>query len=263
MAIRALIFDVDGTMADTEEAHRVAFNVAFERSRLDWKWEPSEYREMLKVHGGKERMASFIETLAVDDVERNKLLARVPRIHADKTRFYSAFVGQGEVPLRWGVARLFDEALTAGCRLAIATTTTAVNVDALLQSALGPRGLDMFSVIACGDQVHAKKPSPDIYRLVLERLDVLPSEAISFEDSFAGLRAAQAAGLWTVITPNFWTAGSNFDGADLLLPHLGDPLRPLPGEPGNKLESAPWLTFDELVRRASAEAALADSVTLH
>ncbi len=266
MAIRALIFDVDGTMADTEEAHRVGFNLAFERSRLDWKWEPSEYREMLKVHGGKERMSSFIAALSIDDAERERLLSLVPRIHAEKTRFYSSFVGEGAVPLRPGVKRLLDEALAAGCKLAIASTTTAVNVDALLQSTLGPRGLDMFSVIACGDQVHAKKPSPDIYLLVLERLGVMPHEAIAFEDSAAGLHAAQAAGLWTVVTPNFWTAGSNFDSADLLLPNLGDPSHPLPGEPGHGLESAAWLTLDELVRRAGTDAARTerhDSITLH
>ncbi|MGZ8992621.1 MAG: HAD hydrolase-like protein, partial [Burkholderiaceae bacterium] len=102
MATRALIFDVDGTMADTEEAHRVAFNLAFERLRLSWRWEPSDYREMLKVHGGKERMASFIETLSVDDAERKRLLDLVPRIHVEKTRFYSSFVSEGAVPLRPG-----------------------------------------------------------------------------------------------------------------------------------------------------------------
>lgn len=264
MGIRALIFDVDGTMADTEEAHRVAFNLAFERLRLGWTWERAEYRDLLKVHGGKERMASYIEALSLDDAERKQLLSIVPRIHAEKTRFYSSFVGEGAVPLRPGVARLVNEALAAGCKLAIASTTTAINVDALLQSTLGPRGLDMFEVIACGDQVHAKKPSPDIYQLVLERLGLSPSEAIAFEDSAAGLRAAQAAGLWTVITPNFWTTGSDFDCADLLLPSLGDPSHPLPGEPGHSLESAAWLTFDELVRRAGAERTeRRDSVTLH
>lgn len=266
MAIKALIFDVDGTMADTEEAHRVAFNLAFERLRVGWTWERSEYREMLKVHGGKERMASYIEALSIDDVERKRVLDMVPRIHAEKTRFYGSVVGEGAVPLRQGVARLLDEALAAGCRLAIASTTTAVNVDALLQSTLGPRGLDMFSVIGCGDQVRAKKPAPDIYQLVLERLGLTPDQAIAFEDSDHGLGAAQAAGLWTVVTPSFWTAGSNFDTADLLLPSLGDPLHPLPGEPGRSLASAAWLTFEELVRLRETDAERTgrrDSVTLH
>lgn len=250
MSIQALIFDVDGTMADTEEAHRVAFNLAFERFRLGWRWEPSEYRELLKVTGGKERIASYIAALSIGDDERRSLLDLLPRIHAEKTRFYSAFVNDGAVPLRHGVARLLDEAHATGCRLAIASTTTAVNVEALLQATLGARGRDLFSVIVCGDQVHAKKPSPDIYRLVLQRLGVSPNQAVAVEDSANGMHAAQAAGIWTVITTNFWTIGSNFDGADLLLPSLGEPAHPLRDEPGGKLESASWLTFDELVRRA-------------
>ncbi|MBC8058856.1 MAG: HAD-IA family hydrolase [Rhizobiales bacterium] len=254
MIIEALIFDVDGTMADTEEAHRVAFNLAFERYRLGWVWQPSEYRELLKVTGGKERLASYIETLPIAAADRRRLSTMVPDIHAEKTRFYSSFVADGAVPLRDGVARLFDEALGAGCKLAIASTTTAVNIDALLQSTLGARGLDMFTVIACGDQVRAKKPAPDIYELALRGLDLLPEHAIAFEDSPNGLRSATAAGLRTVITPNFWTEGGDFSNASLLLPSLGDPANPLRGEPGRQLISAAWLTFDELTRRVAAGA---------
>lgn len=252
MAIEALIFDVDGTMADTEEAHRVAFNLAFERYRLGWVWQPDEYRELLQVTGGKERIAIYVETLPLPDAERRRLNTMVPDIHAEKTRFYSSFVADGAVPLRPGVARLLDEALANGCKLAIASTTTAVNIDALLQATLGARGLDMFSTIACGDQVRAKKPAPDIYRLALRGLDLLPEHAIAFEDSPNGLRAANAAELRTVVTPTFWTEGGDFAAAALLLPHLGDPAQPLRGEPGKRLQSAAWLGFDELTRRMSA-----------
>lgn len=252
MSIEALIFDVDGTMADTEEAHRVAFNLAFEHYRLGWVWQPPEYRELLKVTGGKERLASYIQSLPIGDVDRRRLSTMVPDIHAEKTRFYSSFVADGAVPLRDGVARLIGEALAAGCKLAIASTTTAINIDALLQSTFGPRGLDMFSVIACGDQVRAKKPAPDIYQLALRALDLSPERAVALEDSPNGLRAATAAGLYTVVTPNFWTEGGNFAAARLLLPRLGDPALPLRGEPGDRLESAAWLTFEELERRQSA-----------
>ena len=252
MSIEALIFDVDGTMADTEEAHRVAFNLAFQRYRLGWVWKPPEYRELLKVTGGKERLASYIATLQLTDAERRHLHLMVPDIHAEKTRFYSAFVADGAVPLRDGVARLLDEALAAGCRLAIASTTTAVNIDALLQATLGARGRDMFSTIACGDQVRAKKPAPDIYLLALNGLALPPESAIAFEDSTNGLRAAHAAGLRTVVTPNYWTESGDFSDATLLLPSLGDPEYPLAGEPGKRLESAAWLGFDELSRRLSA-----------
>ena len=250
MSIHALIFDVDGTMADTEEAHRTAFNLAFERCRLGWQWGRDEYRELLKVTGGKERLAHYIDSLPVSAAEAKQLHQRLPDIHAEKTRFYSSVVADGAVPLRDGVARLLDEALHAGCRLAIASTTTAVNVDALLQSTLGDRGLEMFSVIACGDQVRAKKPAPDIYRLALEHLGLHADQVIAFEDSANGLRAAVAAGLWTVVTPTFWTEGGDFEAAGLVLPRLGDPAHPLPGEPGKRLQSAAWLGLDELLRIA-------------
>ena len=160
MSVQALIFDVDGTLADTEEAHRVAFNNAFERYKLGWKWSQDAYRELLKTTGGKERIAAYLASKTLSPSDRKRLTELIPAIHAEKTKFYSSFVADGAVPLREGVARLMEEALTAGCRLGIASTTTAANIDALLGSTLGPRGLEMFSVIACGDQVPAKKPAP-------------------------------------------------------------------------------------------------------
>jgi len=220
MSIQALIFDVDGTMADTEEAHRVAFNLAFQRYRLGWVWKPAEYRELLKVTGGKERLAHYIDGLAVPAYERRRLGSMVPDIHAEKTRFYSSFVADGAVPLRDGVAHLLDEALAAGCKLAIASTTTAINIDALLQSTLGLSGLQKFTAIACGDQVSAKKPAPDIYLRALSGLGLRPDQAIAFEDSPNGLRSATAAGLRTVVTPNYWTEEGDFSAASLLLPTL-------------------------------------------
>ena len=246
MSIEALIFDVDGTLADTEEAHRVAFNLAFERHRLGWYWSRTDYRRLLEVTGGKERIASYIDTLAVSNAERARLRGLVPAIHAEKTRFYTAAVQEGGVTLREGVARLIHEALDAGCRLAIASTTTAANIHALLASALGPRGLDQFSVIACGDQVRAKKPAPDIYCLALTTLGLQPDQAVALEDSVNGLRSATGAGLWTLVTPTFWTEGGDFSTAGLVLPGLGEPDAPLPGEPGCQLQTAGWLRFDDL-----------------
>ena len=251
MAIEALIFDVDGTLADTEEAHRVAFNLAFERHRLGWNWSRADYRQLLDVTGGKERIASYIDTLPVPPAERARLRSLVPELHAQKTRFYTAAVHDGGLQLREGVARLIGEAVHAGCRLAIASTTTAANIHALLAATLGSRGLDLFSVIACGDQVRAKKPAPDIYRLALATLGLQPERAVAVEDSVNGLRAATGAGLWTLVTPTFWTEGGDFSAAGLALPSLGDPGATLPGEPGGQLRSAGWLCLDELCALAS------------
>ncbi|MEJ8815656.1 HAD-IA family hydrolase [Variovorax ureilyticus] len=251
MGIDALLFDVDGTLADTEEAHRHAFNVAFERHGLDWRWQPEDYRRLLEVTGGKERIRSYIDALPLSGAERRRLLERVPALHEDKTRIYTGIVRDSGIHLRPGVERLIHEALDAGCRLAIASTTSAANIDALLQATLGPRGLDLFSVIACGDQVRRKKPAPDIYRLALTTLGLGPESAVAIEDSANGLRSAQAAGLWTLVTPTFWTEGSDFDGAELVLPGLGDPASPLEGEPGARLRIAAWLSFAELAAQVT------------
>jgi HAD superfamily hydrolase (TIGR01509 family) len=252
MSIEALVFDVDGTLADTEEVHRRVFNLAFEEHGLDWRWERAEYRRLLAVTGGKERLTAYIDSLALSTSEKKRLHERVPALHAAKTRHYTDIALQGGLALRPGVARLLDEAIGAGLRLAIASTTTAVNVDALLQATLGPGGLSMFDVIACGDQVRAKKPAPDIYRLALDTMGVAPERAIAVEDSANGLRSALAAGLWTLVTPTFWTEGGDFSGAGLVLPSLGDREQPLDGEPGERLQAAAWLGVDELTRLATA-----------
>ncbi|MFT3956119.1 MAG: HAD-IA family hydrolase [Piscinibacter sp.] len=249
MSIEALIFDVDGTLADTEEAHRVAFNHAFDRFKLGWKWSQDAYRELLATTGGKERIAAYLATKTLPTPERKRLTELIPAIHAEKTKFYSSFVADGAVPLRPGVERLMDEALASGCRLAIASTTTAANIDALLGATLGRCGIERFSVIACGDQVRAKKPAPDIYRLALQHLGVDADKAVAFEDSHNGLLASTRAGLRTVVTPTFWTEDHDFAAAALVLPHLGDAQRPLDGEPGALLSDRAWLGYDELARR--------------
>jgi len=247
MSIKALIFDVDGTLADTEEVHRQAFNAAFAHAGLDWAWSRPLYRELLQVTGGKERIGAYIDRLDLRSVQSSALRERIAEIHADKTRLYGRDVAAGRVPLRDGVARLLKEALAAGWHLAIASTTTAANVDALLHATLGARALEMFSVIACGDLVSAKKPAPDIYQLVLRTLGIAPEDAIAVEDSVNGLRSASAAGVWTVVTPTYWTEGGDFSEAALVLPHLGDLGRELDGEPGGRLKHTAWLTMRELI----------------
>lgn len=251
MFTEALVFDVDGTLADTEEGHRTAFNLAFERFRLGWTWGRDEYRGLLRVAGGKERLAHYIGGLRVGEGEKRKLQARIPDIHAEKTRFYSSLAGDGGIPLRPGIARLISEACEAGVKLGIASTTTRANIDALLRATLGPKGVEMFAVIACGDQVPRKKPAPDIYQLALRVIETPPSRAVAFEDSVNGLRSAVGAGLRTLVTPTFWTEGSDFASAAAVLPHLGDPWMPVPGEPGAMLGRAAWVNLAEIERLAA------------
>jgi len=223
----ALVFDVDGTLADTEELHRQAFNEAFFACGIDWRWGPALYADLLHVTGGKERIASFLSQQRVSAAERGRLLRLIPQIHATKTRLYQELVASGHLHPRDGVLRLMLEARAAGLKLAIASTTSPENVDSLLTSSFGSDARGWFSVIATGDIVAKKKPAPDIYNLALEKLGVVPSRAIAFEDSAIGVRAAKAAGMFTVATPSLWTIGQDFRLADVVLTSLADPERPL------------------------------------
>jgi HAD superfamily hydrolase (TIGR01509 family) len=256
MALSALLFDVDGTLADTEETHRQAFNAAFLDFRLPYDWSPDQYEVLLRISGGKERLAHFFERLPVPDGERAKLLANVAGLHRVKTERYAQLAASGGSPLRPGIARLLREATEAGVRVGIASTTTSANVAALLDAELGSNAHRRFAVIACGDVVPAKKPAPDIYRLALSTLGLGPAQAVAFEDSANGLAAAKAAGLFTVVTPTRWTASQDFGDADLMLPHLGDPRTPLDPASAKNL-GGPYLTFEMLAalhERAGAAA---------
>jgi HAD superfamily hydrolase (TIGR01509 family) len=227
MTPRALIFDVDGTLADTEELHRQAFNEAFFACGVDWRWGPALYADLLQITGGKERISEYISRRQMPAAERGRLLRLIPQMHATKTRIYRELVALGHLRPRAGVVRLMKEARAAGLKLAIASTTSPENVESLLSSSFGRDASRWFSAIATGDVVPKKKPAPDIYNLALEKLAIEPERAIAFEDSAIGVRSAKAAGLFTVATPSLWTIGQDFTSADLVLTSLADPDRPL------------------------------------
>jgi HAD superfamily hydrolase (TIGR01509 family) len=247
MIPKALLFDVDGTLADTErDGHRVAFNLAFAAAGLDWEWDVPLYGKLLAITGGKERMRHYVERYRPDFRRPPDFDDLVVRLHADKTRRYTALVAQAGIPLRPGVRRLLLEARRAGVALAIVTTTTADNVTALLQHALAPDAERWFDVIGAGDVVAAKKPAADIYDYVLDRLGLSPAECVAFEDSENGLRSARAAGVPTLITINDYTREHDFDGAALVVDHLGEPDRPFHVLAGGPVGEATYIDLAAL-----------------
>jgi beta-phosphoglucomutase-like phosphatase (HAD superfamily) len=220
--LRALIFDVDGTLADTESAHRAAFNHAFAEFGLDWHWDEALYTGLLHVSGGKERIAHYWNTVQPDLREIGKgLNDSVNRLHELKTAAYEEAVNAGGVSLRPGVLRLMDEALSQGLQLSIATTTSPVNIAALLRHAVGPGWRLNFTAIGDASTAPIKKPHPQVYLQMLAALKLEARHCLAFEDSCNGLRAASDAGLATVITPTRYTEGHDFSGALRVLSDLG------------------------------------------
>jgi len=222
--LKALIFDVDGTLADTESAHRAAFNHAFAEEGLDWVWDEALYIQLLEISGGKERIAHYWKQTRGDivGIEADSLKDTIARLHELKTAAYEGMVNGGMVNLRPGVLRLIESAHDQGLALAIATTTSPVNIAALLRKAIGAHWRSLFGVVEDASTAPRKKPHPQVYLQTLQRMGMTGSDCIAVEDSSNGLQAALAAGLPTVITPNRFTAHHRFDGALRVIPDLDD-----------------------------------------
>ena len=212
--LRALIFDVDGTLADTESTHQAAFNQAFAEAGRPWHWDAALYTQLLEVSGGKERILHYWKQCepGLTDIG-DGVRDTVEQLHALKTAAYEAAVRDGAVALRPGVLQLIESAHREGLRLAIATTTSPVNIAALLRVSIGPDWAHYFTVIEDASTAPRKKPHPQVYEQTLRRLQLPAQDCLALEDSANGLQAARAAGLATLVTPNHFTAAHDFRGA--------------------------------------------------
>ncbi|MGD9603106.1 MAG: HAD-IA family hydrolase [Gammaproteobacteria bacterium] len=225
--LQALIFDVDGTLADTEEIHRQAFNVTFPRFGLDWHWTRELYAELLGISGGRERITHYAASVSPVLLESPDFPSFVRTLHQAKTAHYAGLLQDGRVRLRNGVERLLHEARATGLRLALATSSAWSNLKTLLDGNLPREWPTWFSAIETADSVEAKKPSPAVYDAVLRRLRLPAAGCLAFEDTENGLASARAAGIGTIITAHAFTRTAHFEGALAVLDGLGEPEHPM------------------------------------
>ena len=221
--MKALIFDCDGVLVDTErDGHRVAFNSAFADAGLDIDWDVDYYGKLLKVAGGKERIRHHFETTGWPAAAGHDRDAFVAGLHKTKTAIFTDIIATGKLPLRSGVARIVDEAIAAGVRLGVCTTSNPKSVAGVLDL-MGAARKSKFEFVLAGDVVSRKKPDPEIYEMAKSRLDLPGSDCLVIEDSRNGMLAALGAQLPCLITTSTYTGAEDFTGAVRVVAELGDP----------------------------------------
>ena len=216
--LAALIFDVDGTLAETEELHREAFNRAFAGEGLPYRWDQARYRSLLLVTGGRQRLEHFFAEST--DLTEPQIAELAPRLHRAKNGHYAEVMADSPIELRPGVADLLRQARATPLKLAIATTTSRVNLEGLARRFPGELDLDGFDVVVCGEDVTALKPDPEVYRTALQRLALPPGRCLAFEDTRNGVESAVGAGLRVVVTPSLYSTGQDFSAATAVLDDL-------------------------------------------
>ena len=250
MNLRALLFDVDGTVADTERyGHRPAYNSAFRKLGLDWSWGPRLYRKLLSQPGGKERLRHYVDHYQPDLAHHATAYANDPAlwvagVHELKSRYFQRYLRKGRIPLRPGVARLIREADAAGLHVALVSNASRASLRPVLRYGLGKELAGRIDLVVSGEDVTRKKPAPDSYLLALSRLGLSADECVALEDSAMGLRAAVAAGVPTIITTNANTEGEDFSSASVVLDCCGEPDQPAHRAGGHAV--GPYLTLERL-----------------
>ncbi len=220
-AIKAVLFDMDGVICDTErDGHRVAFNMTFREFGFQDEWSEEQYHDLLQIGGGKERMKHYWQTHGFSrPIPADEIDQLIEDMHARKTELYVDLIKAGRLPVRPGVRRFMVEAGELGLKRAICTTSNEKAAIAMLETLL--RDI-VFDVVLAGDVVSNKKPDPEIYTQALSRLGLGPEEAFAVEDSRNGVMAAKGAGLHVVVTTNEYTEQENVSAGDIIVTCLGD-----------------------------------------
>lgn len=218
--LRALLFDIDGTIVDNEELHRLCYNRAFLRSGVDWEWDRALYAELLLVSGGIDRLNAYLDRLAPEPEERARLRTLIPFIHRTKTQEYARRLEEGQVSIRPGIVNLMKEAKAAGLLIGCVSSSNWDNSGIVLDKALRSASDIHIHARVGGEMVRRRKPAPDVYELLMNMLRVSPDSCIALDDSPNGVASARAAGAYVVATPSQWTAGLDLSAANLVLPSL-------------------------------------------
>jgi len=230
--LKALLWDVDGTLAETErDGHRVAFNQAFETLGLPWRWDEAHYGELLRIAGGRERILHDMASRTDAPTLAQERLELAARLHRRKNSRYAEIVDGGGIALREGVLELMQQCRERGLRMGIATTTSRANLEALLRRHIGAGWAAWFEAIVCGEDTSRKKPDPEVYERAVAELGIAPLQAVAIEDSPGGVAAAVAAHVPVVVTRSAYFADVPVHGAIAIGPGLQqrEGWRPQPG----------------------------------
>lgn len=220
--IKAVFFDQDGVIIDTErDGHRVSFNMTFKEFGFTDEWSVEYYHELLQIAGGKERMKHHWKTKGFSKpMTEEEIDNLVKDMHKRKTALFVELIETGKLPLRAGIHRFMKEAMQAGLKIAICTTSNEQAAKAITEKVLSDI---KFDEVLAGDVVQKKKPDPEIYNLALSKLGLNADEAFVVEDSKNGVTAAKGAGLKVIVTTNGYTEKEDVNAGDIIVSCLGDP----------------------------------------
>ena len=216
--LKAVIFGAIGTIAETSDLQRQAFNKAFQAARLDWHWNAETYRDLLKLNGGQARIRAYRDNLANMEIAD----AMIADLHHAKTTEYVAMLDRADLQPRPGVVELIDACLSQNIQVAFCTSTSRENVNGLKAALAGILPFERFTTIVTIDRIDRVKPAPDAYLYCLQQLGLNADEAIAIEDTPVSMAAAQTAGIFTIATPGAATSCQDFSTADLVVPDLSE-----------------------------------------
>mmetsp|Transcript_13417 Transcript_13417/g.18747 ORF Transcript_13417/g.18747 Transcript_13417/m.18747 type:complete len:280 (+) Transcript_13417:32-871(+) len=221
--LEAILFDCDGVLADTErDGHRVSFNQAFGENGLDDVWDVDRYGKLLETGGGKERMTAHWNEIGwPESIPEEGRQDKVKELHLRKTAIFMDLIDAGKIPLRPGVLRIIDDAIAAGVRVAVCSTSNEKAVSNIVSTLMGPQRAEKFQIFA-GDMVKAKKPAPDVYNMAVDNMGLDKSRCVIIEDSHIGVGAATGAGISCLVTKSSYTGEEDFTGSDMIVDELGD-----------------------------------------